>query len=145
MMILEIELQHAQSFHTLVLSQIPEFLQRFQDEIPGQTTVGPVLQAQIIPYLGINGIEIQSPSTTTPDRNSWVVICRRKNRYVDELHLNDPDHHPTISKLRLERFIEKESELCSAEMEQSHIGETHATQLEIPTNLVYNCSEEYSN
>ena len=77
--------------------------------------------------------------------NSWVVICRRKNRYVDELHLNDPDHHPTISKLRLERFIAKESELCSAEMEQSHIGETHATQFEIPTNLVYNCSEEYSN
>ena len=119
-------------------------LQRFQDEIPGQTTVGPVLQAHI-PYLGINEIQIQIPSTTTPDRNSWVVICRRKNRYVDELHLNDLDHHPTISKLRLERFIAKESELCSTEMEQSHIGETHATQFEIPTSLVCNCSEEYFN
>ena len=32
MMVLEIELQHAESMHTLVLSQIPEFLSRFQNE-----------------------------------------------------------------------------------------------------------------
>ena len=123
-MILEIQLQHAEGIHTFVLSQIPEFMQRCQDEIPGQTTVGPVHQAQIIPYLGINGIEIQIPSATTPDRNFCMMKCRSKNRYVDELHLNDPDHNPTISKLLLERFVAQESELCSTKMEQTHIGET---------------------
>ena len=117
MMISMIELQHAESMHTLLPSQIPEFMKRFQDEIPGQTTVGPVLQAQIVPYLGINGIEIQIPSKTIPNRNYWVVICRRKNRLEDEVHLNDPDHNPTISKLLLERFLARESEPCSTEME----------------------------
>ena len=32
MMVLEMELQHAESFHTLVLSQVPEFMPQFQDE-----------------------------------------------------------------------------------------------------------------
>ena len=70
-----------------------------------------------------------SPSTTTPNRSSWVVISRGKNRYVDELHLRDPGHNPTSSELLLERSIAKESELCSTEMEQSSVEETHATQL----------------
>ena len=35
------------------------------------------------------GIEIQIPSTTRPDQNSWVVICRGRNRFVDELHLRE--------------------------------------------------------
>ena len=54
------------------------------------TIIGPVIQVHIIHFLGTHGIEIQIPSTTTPNRNSWVVICRGKNRYVDELHLRDP-------------------------------------------------------
>ena len=58
-----------------------------------------------------------------------VVICRGKNRYVDELHLRDPGHNPTSSELLLERSVAKESELCSTEMEQSSVEETHATQL----------------
>ena len=114
---------------------------RFQDKLQSVQ----FFKLKSFRILASTEFKFKVPSTTTPDRNSWVVICRRKNRYVDELHLNDPDHHPTISKLRLERFTAKESELCSTEMEQSHIGETHATQFEIPTNLVYNCSEKYSN
>ena len=51
---------------------------------------------------------------------------------MDELHLRDPGHSPTIAK---------ESGLCSTELEQSRIEETHATQFEIPTNPVY-CSKE---
>ena len=38
---------------------------RIYATIPGQTIIGPVLQVHIIQYLGINGIEIQIPSTTT--------------------------------------------------------------------------------
>ena len=32
-MVLETELQHAESFHTLVLIQIPEFMPQSQDEL----------------------------------------------------------------------------------------------------------------
>ena len=70
------------------------------------------------------------------------MICRGKNRHVEELHLNDPDHNPTSSGLLLERSVAKESEPCSAKMEQSSIEETHAKQFEIQTNPVYNYSEE---
>ena len=89
------------------------------------------LQVRIIQFLGINEIEIQIPSTTKQNRTSWVVICRGKNRYVEELHLKDPNHNPTSSELLLERSVAKESEPCSTEMEQSGIEETHAKQFEI--------------
>ena len=69
------------------------------------------------------------------------MISRGKNRHVDELHLGDPGHNPTSSELLLERSVAKESEPCSAEMEQSRIEETHATQFEIPTNPVYHSKE----
>ena len=83
--------------------------------------------------------EIRIPSTTTPKRSSWV--CRGKNRYVDELHLRDPGHNPTSSELLMESSTAQESEPCSAEMEQSRIEETHATQFEIPTKPVYYSKE----
>ena len=47
---------------------------------PGRTIIGPVIQVHIIQFLGTHGIESQIPSTTTPNRTSWVVICRGKNR-----------------------------------------------------------------
>ena len=43
------------------------------------------------------------------------------------LHLKGPGHNPTSSELLLERSIAKERELCSTELEQSRIEETHAT------------------
>ena len=56
---------------------------------------------------------------------------RRKNRFVEELHLNDPDLNPTRSELLLERSAAKERELGSTKMEpSSSIEETHAKQLE---------------
>ena len=99
--------------------------------IPGQTLI----------FLGIHGIEIQIPSTTTQERTSWVVTCRGKNHYVDELHLNDPDDSPTSSELLLERSVAKES-LVLQRWSNLASRETHATQLEIQPNPVYNYSEE---
>ena len=52
---------------------------RIYATIPGQTIIGPVLQAHILRYLGISGLEIQIPSTTTKNRTYWLVICRGKN------------------------------------------------------------------
>ena len=81
---------------------------RIYATIPGQTIIDQVLQVHIIRYLGIGGIETQIPSTTTKERTSWVVIWRGKNCYVEELHLNDPDHNPKSSELLLERSVAKE-------------------------------------
>ena len=50
---------------------------------------------------------------------------------MDELHLN----------VLLERSVEKESEPCSTEMEQSSIEEIHAKQFETQTFPVYIYSE----
>ena len=109
---------------------------RIYATIPGQTTIGPVLQVHVTPCLDISGIEIQIPSTTTKDRKSgwWWVICRGINRHVEELHLNDPDHNPTSSELlehiELERCVAKEREPGSTKMVPSWcIEETHAKQV----------------
>ena len=119
---------------------------RFFATIPGQTIIGPALQVHIIRDLDISGIKIQIPSTTPKDRTSWVMMCRGKNRYVEELHLNDPDHNPTSSELlehiELERSVAKEREPGSTKMEPPwSIEETHGKQLKFQTNPVYNYSE----
>ena len=50
-----------------------------------RTIIEPVLQGHIFKFLRNYGIEILMPSTTTKDQNSWVVMCRGNNRFVDEL------------------------------------------------------------
>ena len=79
-MVLEIELQHAESIHT----PRADPNSRIYAAIPERTAIEPVLQVHVIKFLGTYGIEIQIPSATTKDRSSWVVICRGKNRFVDE-------------------------------------------------------------
>ena len=66
---------------------------RIYAAIPGQTIIGPVLQVYIIQFLGIKGIEIQIPSTTTKERTSWGVICRRIatwRSYISMIHTTVP-------------------------------------------------------
>ena len=99
--------------------------------IPERTVIGPVRQVHIVKFLGTHGIEIQIPSTTTKERNSWVVLYRGKNRFVDALPHRDPGHNPTSKEFLLERSIAKESEPCATESEQSLIEETHAKQSKI--------------
>ena len=70
----------------------------------------------VLRFLGTHEIDIQIPSTTKQNRTSWVVICRGKNRHVDELHLRDSGHNPTSSELLLERYVAKKSEPCSTEI-----------------------------
>ena len=122
-------------------------LQSTHETIPGQNTIEPVLQVHVTRYLDISGIEMQIPSITTKDRKSWVLLSRRKNRYLEELRLNDPDHNPGSSELvnhvGLVRSVAKESEPCSTEMEQSGIKETHAPQFEIQTNPLYHSKKVF--
>ena len=75
--------------------------------------------------------------------SNGVVTCRGKYRYVEELHLNDPDNNPTSYELLLERCVAKGRELGSTDVEPSwSIEETHAKQLKIQTKPVYTYSEE---
>ena len=104
---------------------------RIYAAIPERTVIEPVLQVHIVKFLGTHGIEIQIPSTTTKARNSWVVLYRGKNHFVDALLHRDPGHNPTSKEFLLERSIAKESEPCAAESEQSLIEETHAQQSKI--------------
>ena len=115
-MVLELSPQHAENIHFFGQTQDPERTQRF----PGRTVIGPVVEVHVVQLLGNHEIEnfIQPPNN--PERTSWVVICRGKNRFVDELHIPDPGHNLT-------RFrIAKEGEPCSTELELSGTEKTRA-------------------
>ena len=58
--------------------------------IPGNTIIGPVLQVHMVKFLVNYRVEIQIPSTATQDRTFWVIMCRGKNRYVENVSLQDP-------------------------------------------------------
>ena len=81
--------------------------------ISGRTVIGPDIKVHMIQILGTHVLEIQIPCMTTPNRTSWVVICRGRNRYVDELHLRDPGHNPMSTEFLFGRLFAKESEPCS--------------------------------
>ena len=102
--VLEIKLQNAKREYT---HRRADSDSRIFAAIPGRTTIGPVLQVHITQFLGTLGIEIQIPSSTTLNRNSWVVTWRGRNRYVDELHLRDRGHNPTSSDLLKEDLLKK--------------------------------------
>ena len=119
---------------------------RIYAAIPGNTIIGPVLQVHMGKFLDNYGIEIQILSTATQDHNSCVIICRGKNRYVENFPLQDPRRAHTSSELLLERPIAKSNEPCDVEMRSSSasigkpiatqneksiegIGETHANQV----------------
>ena len=83
---------------------------RIYAAIPGRTFIGPVLQDL---FFTVSWHSWNWNSNSIHDNTrwkSWVVICRGKNRFVDELHLRDPGHNPTSNELHLERSIAKESE-----------------------------------
>ena len=75
-----------------------------------RTIIEPVFQVRIVKFLGYYGIVIQVPSTTTKDKNSWVVVCREKNRSVQELPHREPRPNSTRKELLMERSFAKESE-----------------------------------
>ena len=77
MMVLEEELDHAESTHYLVIT-ILSHLDGFVD-----TKIGPVCQVRATCYLDEYGIEIQVPSMLKNGSFSWIVISRGPNRHVD--------------------------------------------------------------
>ena len=80
--------------------------------------IGPVLKVHIVLLHGKHGLDIKIPSPNQK-RSSWVVICRGKNRFVDELHIPNPEHNLISSELLEKR---QEIELCLVEQEPSSTG-----------------------
>ena len=105
---------HRLDLHSRVFAAIPE-----------GAVIGPVLEVHIVLLHGKHGLEINIPSLNDPNRTSWVVICRGKNRFVNELHIPNPEHNLTISELPEER---QEIEPCSVEQEPSSTRGTCAEQ-----------------
>ena len=55
--------------------------------VPGGTVIGPVLEVHIVLLHGKHGLEIKIPSPNDPNRTSWVLMSRGKNRFVNEFHI----------------------------------------------------------
>ena len=49
--------------------------------------IGPVIEAHILQLLGSHGLEFLIQSPSNPERPPSFVICRGKNRFVNELHI----------------------------------------------------------
>ena len=139
-MVLETELQHAENTHSLARIKIPESMQRFQDK----QWLDQFFKLTFYDILASADLKSRFlPQQRKIEPTGWWH-AEGKTRYVEELHLNDPDHNPTSSELLLERSVAKEREPGSTKMEpSSSIEETHAKQLKIQTNPVCNCSEEF--
>ena len=75
--------------------------------IPGRTVIGPVIEVHVAQLLDNHGLEIKIPSPNNPERTSWVVTCRGKNRFVNELHIPDPGHNLASSELLSEQALAK--------------------------------------
>ena len=62
--------------------------------IRGETKIGPVLEVKVTHHLYQDGMEIRVRSLKNDGSQSWVVICRGMNEYVDELNEeNGKSHH----------------------------------------------------
>ena len=81
--------------------------------IPGGTSIGPVIEDQIVKILDQCGLEIAIPSPNDHERTSYVVISRGKSRFVDEVHIPDAVLRPSpgithwTSKIRRKRVLRR--------------------------------------
>ena len=85
--------------------------------IPRNTIIGPVLHVNMVKCLDNCGIKIPIHSTATQDQTSWAIIYRGKDRYVENLPLENQGRVHTSSELLLERFFANSNEPCDVEME----------------------------
>ena len=76
-------LEHAVHTHTLPRDD--------EDAVPlkwirGHPNIGPVLEVKVTYPLYPYGIELRFESLKKDGSQSWIVICRGRNKYVDKLH-----------------------------------------------------------
>ena len=88
--------------------------------------IGPVVAFLVVQFPGTYAIEIEIPSPNRPELTSYVLICREKNRFVDELQIPNPGHNLASSEFLTEQSIAEEDEPQFTEMKQSGTEETRA-------------------
>ena len=127
-MVLEISLQYAEKIYFFGQTQDPKRMQRFQEE----QQLDQSSKFSSYNFLATMDLKLKFQSPNNPERTSWVVICRGKSRFVNEVHVPDPGHNLTSSELLSEQAIAKEGEPCCTEMEQSTTEETRARPFRTP-------------
>ena len=65
--------------------------------ILGGTIVGPVTEVQIVNILDSYGLEIAIPSPDNSKRTSYILISRGNSRFVDELHIPNPNSDTALN------------------------------------------------
>ena len=126
-MVLETSSQYAENTHCLGRTQDPEYLE--QSRRNSDWTSGGISCRTISWH---HGIEIEIPSPNRTERTSWVMICQGKKRYVDELHIPNPEYNLASSELLTQRSI-AEGAPCYIQLKQSSIEETRAEPSKNPT------------
>ena len=126
-MVLEISPQYAEKISFLGQTQDPKRMLRFQEE----QHLDQSSKFSSYNFLATMDLKLKFQSPNNPERTSWVVICKGKSLFVNELHVPDPGRNLTSSELLSEQAIAKEGELCSSEMEQS-TEETRARPFRTP-------------
>ena len=85
----------------------------------------PVLHFIVVKNWGTYGIEIDILSPSNPERNSYVVLCRRTIRYTDEPFGPKSEYNNASRELITEKEVEA-MEPCSTDWRQSRTEETRA-------------------
>ena len=75
-----------QGIHTS--SQILLF-QVFRKDQSKKKTFGPVWNVHVSNLCGVHSIEVQIESLSLQGHTSWILICRGRGRFVEELHTFD--------------------------------------------------------
>ena len=92
--------------------------------ISGHTRIGPVCQVKIRCCLDPNGIEIQVPSTSRDGSNSWNVLSRGPNRYVNE-SWHDRDDSAENGEVVSSTSVERSHAITSG-IKESHASKPQA-------------------
>ena len=96
--------------------------------ILGGTIFGPVIEVQSVKILNQYGFEIAIPSPDDHVPTSYVVISRKKSRFVDEVHIPDAGLRPSSEQLtELQRSEGRKSCEEQADSSIQETGSTHVS------------------
>ena len=73
----------------------PKFLQQYLEE----QTSDQLFKFELLAFSTITELRLRSLLQADPKMKSWVVICRGRNRFVNELHVHKPVFCNTSSEL----------------------------------------------
>ena len=70
------------------------------------TVIGPAQLFIVAKIMGAFGIDTGIPSPDRPGQNSWIMLCRGMNRFMDEVLLPKSEHNIASRELITEKAVE---------------------------------------